>query len=202
MTSQSMTNLSKRDQILLSALTLFNEQGFEKTPTSAISKHAGVATGTLFHHFKTKEDLINALYLDIKTEIRDISQPDSLITADDQPLTEDFVKTGLKAAWLSMMNWMQLHPAKFRFMAQFGESAYISNNTRETVSQLFQAADRLFENAIQHGIFRPLPSCLLTSLMGAHMFAAANQLVQQPGLWQQPGMQDTLFESCWGILAS
>ena len=97
---------------------------------------------------------------------------------------------------------MQANPEKFRFMAQFCESAYISNNTRETVSQLFQAADRLFENAIQHGIFRPLSSCLLTSLMGAHMFAAANQLVQQPELWQQPGMQDTLFESCWGILAS
>ena len=50
-----MAQISKRDQILLSALTLFNNQGFEKTPTSAISKHAGVATGTLFHHFKTKK---------------------------------------------------------------------------------------------------------------------------------------------------
>ena len=38
-------------------------------------------------------------------------------------------------------------------MAQFGESAYISNNTRETVSQLFQAADSMFDQAVAAGIF-------------------------------------------------
>ncbi len=58
--------MSKREQIFEAAVQLFTEKGFEKTPTSAISKVAGVATGTLFHHFKTKEDLINALYFTMK----------------------------------------------------------------------------------------------------------------------------------------
>jgi AcrR family transcriptional regulator len=196
-----MSKVSKRDQILSSALTLFNTQGFEKTPTSAISKHAGVATGTLFHHFKTKEDLINALYLEIKLEIRDITQPESLGLQDGQQLSAEFVKDGLHGAWLRMMEWMQQNPEKFRFMAQFGESAYISNNTRETVSQLFETADRMFELAAEAGIFRPLPSCMLTSLMGAHMFAAINQLLQEPELWQQDDIRQQLFDSCWGLLA-
>jgi AcrR family transcriptional regulator len=33
-----------------------------------IAQDAGVATGTLFHYFKTKEELIESLYLDIKKE--------------------------------------------------------------------------------------------------------------------------------------
>lgn len=42
---------------------------FRATPTSAISKAAGVAEGTLFTYFKTKDDLVNALYRAIKFEI-------------------------------------------------------------------------------------------------------------------------------------
>ena len=58
----------KQEAILDTALTLFTERGFFGTPTSLISKEAGVATGTLFFYFKTKEDLIDTLYCRIKTE--------------------------------------------------------------------------------------------------------------------------------------
>jgi AcrR family transcriptional regulator len=58
----------KRQAILDTALLLFTERGFHGTPTSLIAKEAGVATGTLFHYFKTKEELIETLYLDIKKE--------------------------------------------------------------------------------------------------------------------------------------
>ncbi len=42
------------------ALKLFAEKGFYRTTTKAISKRAGIAEGTLFNYFQTKEDL--ALY--------------------------------------------------------------------------------------------------------------------------------------------
>ncbi|HEY1789424.1 MAG TPA: TetR/AcrR family transcriptional regulator [Verrucomicrobiae bacterium] len=46
--------------ILASALKLFAEKGFYNTTTRAISRKAGIAEGTLFNYFETKEDL--ALY--------------------------------------------------------------------------------------------------------------------------------------------
>ncbi len=49
-----------KQAILAAALRLFVEKGFYKTTTSAISKKAGIAEGTLFNYFQTKEDL--ALY--------------------------------------------------------------------------------------------------------------------------------------------
>src|SRR6266700_3989599 len=46
--------------ILRAALVLFAEKGFCRTTTKAISRKAGIAEGTLFNYFETKEDL--ALY--------------------------------------------------------------------------------------------------------------------------------------------
>src|ERR1039457_5380810 len=49
-----------RMAILRAALALFAEKGFYHTTTKAISRKAGIAEGTLFNYFETKEDL--ALY--------------------------------------------------------------------------------------------------------------------------------------------
>ena len=49
-----------RRAILQAALKLFAEKGFYRTTTKAVSQKAGIAEGTLFNYFPTKEDL--ALY--------------------------------------------------------------------------------------------------------------------------------------------
>ncbi|HTL57871.1 MAG TPA: TetR/AcrR family transcriptional regulator [Candidatus Limnocylindrales bacterium] len=49
-----------KERILDAALHLFREKGLEATTTKEISKRAGIAEGTLFNYFETKEDL--ALY--------------------------------------------------------------------------------------------------------------------------------------------
>ncbi len=49
-----------RKAILRAALELFAEKGFYQTTTKAIARKAGIAEGTLFNYFETKEDL--ALY--------------------------------------------------------------------------------------------------------------------------------------------
>ncbi|HEX4645840.1 MAG TPA: TetR/AcrR family transcriptional regulator [Verrucomicrobiae bacterium] len=49
-----------RNAILRAALELFAKRGFHRTTTKEISRRAGIAEGTLFNYFPTKEDL--ALY--------------------------------------------------------------------------------------------------------------------------------------------
>jgi AcrR family transcriptional regulator len=61
----------KRNAILDAATRVFAERGLTAAPTSEISKEAGVAEGTLFTYFKTKDDLMNALYQEIKLELAD-----------------------------------------------------------------------------------------------------------------------------------
>src|SRR5882757_9696999 len=60
----------KRNAILAAATQVFAERGLGAA-TSAISSAAGVAEGTLFTYFKTKDELVNALYRELKLELAD-----------------------------------------------------------------------------------------------------------------------------------
>jgi AcrR family transcriptional regulator len=46
-----------RKRIVTAALNLFQTKGFEATTTKAIARKAGIAEGTVFNYFKTKEDI-------------------------------------------------------------------------------------------------------------------------------------------------
>jgi AcrR family transcriptional regulator len=65
----------KRNAILAAATEVFAERGLAAA-TSAISHAGGVAEGTLFTYFKTKDELGNALYREIKLELADAMMSD------------------------------------------------------------------------------------------------------------------------------
>jgi len=46
-----------RKRIVTSALSLFQTKGFDATTTKAIARKAGIAEGTVFNYFKTKEEI-------------------------------------------------------------------------------------------------------------------------------------------------
>src|SRR5437764_7383183 len=58
-----------KEKILAAALELFRAKGLDGTTTKEISKKAGIAEGTLFNYFRTKEEL--ALYF-FQKEIADL----------------------------------------------------------------------------------------------------------------------------------
>ena len=59
----------KKRAALKAALELISEQGFQGAPMSQIASRAGIGVGTIYRYFANKDDMINALYLDIKTRI-------------------------------------------------------------------------------------------------------------------------------------
>ena len=51
----------RKNEILDAAAVLFGEKGFDSTSTNDILDVVGIARGTLYHHFKSKEDIMDAL---------------------------------------------------------------------------------------------------------------------------------------------
>ncbi|MCT1399423.1 TetR family transcriptional regulator [Paenibacillus sp. LC231] len=51
----------RRNEILDAADELFAQKGFDGTSTNDILEKVGIARGTLYHHFKSKEDIMDAL---------------------------------------------------------------------------------------------------------------------------------------------
>jgi AcrR family transcriptional regulator len=61
--------MNKKNTILEAAAKLFSEKGFRETPMAEISKITGAAEGTIFYHFKNKEELFVSILEDFKKNI-------------------------------------------------------------------------------------------------------------------------------------
>ncbi len=61
--------MSKRNAILAAATRLFSENGFKGASMAELSRAAGAAGGTIFHHFKNKEDLFVEILKGLETTI-------------------------------------------------------------------------------------------------------------------------------------
>ncbi|AWP26637.1 TetR/AcrR family transcriptional regulator [Paenibacillus sp. Cedars] len=51
----------RKNEILDAVDELFGQKGFDGTSTNDILEKVGIARGTLYHHFKSKEDIMDAL---------------------------------------------------------------------------------------------------------------------------------------------
>lgn len=54
-----------RETILKSSKKLFLEKGYEKTTIREIISSSGILSGSIYHFFKNKEDILNSLVLEI-----------------------------------------------------------------------------------------------------------------------------------------
>jgi len=63
-----------RSKILKSALELFREKGFEKTTMRAIAKKGGVALGSAYYYFKTKDEFVLVYYAQTQVEASEYNE--------------------------------------------------------------------------------------------------------------------------------
>jgi AcrR family transcriptional regulator len=53
--------LSAKGRLLATAATLFNQKGYERTTVRDLASAVGIQSGSIFHHFKTKEAILKAM---------------------------------------------------------------------------------------------------------------------------------------------
>ena len=130
----------KRQKILDTAMKLFVEKGIQGTPTSLIAKEAGVATGTLFHHFPTKEDLVNELYNSLF---------DSLINYQQEHYNPDAsVHDRLKQIWRLDIEWGTENIDYSHFLERYSFFYYASEQAIIEVYERFEHCMSTFREAI------------------------------------------------------
>ena len=57
-----MSVKNKRDDVIQATLEIIAENGFHNAPTSLIADRANVGMGTIYRYFKSKDELIHAIY--------------------------------------------------------------------------------------------------------------------------------------------
>jgi len=151
----------KREAILKTALSLFVERGFFGTPTSLISKEAGVATGTLFFYFRTKEALIDTLYLQVKAKAAD---------AMCRGLKEEKdTKARLNRLGHNAVAWGMKNPKEMKFMEQFAHSPFVSTSAQEEGMSRFVFLQDLVTEGIREGVIRDYDPQLLVFMMASSL---------------------------------
>ena len=74
---------SRREQLLAIAATLFAERGFKNTTVRDIADAAGILSGSLYHHFDSKEAMVDELLDTFQTELW--TQYDEIEASDLSP---------------------------------------------------------------------------------------------------------------------
>jgi TetR/AcrR family transcriptional regulator, repressor of fatR-cypB operon len=146
----------RRDAIMDAALQCFVDRGFHGTAIPDIATRAGIAAGTIYHYFGSKEELVNALFRKWKTEIAR-----RVFTAFPQgaPAREQF-----SVMWREMVAFALAHPAAFAFLELHNHSSYLDAESTAADRTLKEFAGAMVQNAQQEGIVKPLNRILLMEL--------------------------------------
>jgi AcrR family transcriptional regulator len=180
----------KRSAILASATELVAAQGLG-APTAKIAKHAGVAEGTLFTYFDNKDDLLNQLYLAIKTDLRDAMM-------EDYPATQSLAAR-TRHIWDRYIDWGSAFPAKRKAMSQLGVSDRITDTSKEIGRKAFREIEALVQESLAAGALRDQPPAFTAAIMEALADAVMKFTTQEPD--QAERYKQAGFEAFWRAIS-
>jgi AcrR family transcriptional regulator len=180
----------RRSAILSAAIRIFAAQGLG-APTATIAREAAVSNGSLFTYFETKADLLNQLYIALKTEM-------AAAALDGLP-TEGGTREQVLHMWSHWLRWAASSPEKRRTLAHLGVSDEITPASREIGHRTMAGIARLLERSRENGPMREAPLALVVTLMNAMAEATIDFMIHDPANADQHCM--TAFDAMWRMVA-
>jgi len=147
----------KRSRLLAAALELFETRGFDGVTVPEIAAKAGVAVGTVYRYFETKEALVNVLYRHWKGVYNAFvlgPLPPGLSTREQ-----------FGTYWQRMTGFARTRPQAMRFMDLHHHGAYLDEESRATSRSYRETAEAFFQSARRAGAIRNLDPVMIVALM-------------------------------------
>ena len=79
-------NGTRRDELLAIAARLFADKGFKNTTVRDIADAAGILSGSLYHHFDSKESMVDEILRTFQEDL--FGQYDDILASDADPLAK------------------------------------------------------------------------------------------------------------------
>jgi len=145
---QNMNIKDRRAIILDAALRTFVQRGYPETKVAEIASEAGVAEGTLYNYFPSKEDLLLALFDekwgriidDIKKKIVRVDNPNDQLKAIFSTVVKMF-KKNRHLAELFMIDIKQ-------------SSIFLNNYTINRIVEFIDIIEEILKEGKRKGIYR------------------------------------------------
>ena len=162
----------KRERLLKAALRLFAANGIQSTSTAEIAGEAGVASGTLFLYFPTKQHLVNELVILVsKQEAEHINR---LLTPSLS------VRDTFFAIWDGSIRWLLENPEAFQYSQQVRHSGLVSEAATLESGKYFSFYYETIHRGLQEGSIKPYPIDLIGGFLYQDIVATMKILQMQP----------------------
>ncbi|RQR31959.1 MULTISPECIES: TetR/AcrR family transcriptional regulator [unclassified Burkholderia] len=181
----------KHDAILAAAARALAEDGASAT-TARIARLAGVAEGTVFTYFETKDALLNALYLSLKAGMRD-----AMMTGFPEHAPAE---QAMRHAWRGYVSWGVANPDGRRALRQLGVSGRIDDAHRAAGAEGFGAVHVLLREQIaaSGGLKADDAQAFRAALFTSIAETAMELIARDPA--QADAYREAGFRALWAVL--
>jgi AcrR family transcriptional regulator len=185
--------LTTRDRLLEAARELFTTAGYHATTTPILAKRAGVAEGTIYRHFPSKQALLNAAYQDTQrwgaAIVREIAKGKGVSVGDRLG--------GIGRRWLESA---ERDPARVRLLLGWRLPQELDDASRAVAAELRQELEHLIALGKQEGSVRAGVVELWTAVWLTLVSFAAEKVASREWTATHPHAQATL-EAGWEAIA-
>jgi TetR/AcrR family transcriptional regulator, repressor of fatR-cypB operon len=166
---RSKAKANKRDAILNAMLDVVVERGFHEAPMSLIEKRSGASAGVIYHHFASKEEIIQALY----ERVRALKRASLL-----EGYTPDMdTKDALIKVWMNTYHFYRKHLRELRFLDQYENAGFHCLPDKNSKADKERAEfERRFRSRSKGGVLNELPPEVIRELT----LGLAARLAKQP----------------------
>jgi AcrR family transcriptional regulator len=156
MPAPTAAGAATREKLIRSAMAVAARDGLAAATTSAIAQEAGVAEGTLYRHFDSKDDLLIAAYRQIKGEVfvRSAESVDAGLPPPER----------LKRTWRAIHQAYRADKDAVVFGHRFAESVLAEREGGESNRAIGKMIADLRRDGVASGDFKKLPVDLLANL--------------------------------------
>lgn len=138
--------MNKVEIIFSSSLELIRKEGIAGVTMSKLAARAGMATGTLYIYFKSKEELLRKLYDKLN---RESSERFMKGYESGQPFMQ-----GLKQVWMNYLMHRIEHHDESIFLEQYYRSPYISGDELQMAESMKVPVLNMIRRGKQEKIIR------------------------------------------------
>jgi len=149
----------KVTRICHAAMMVINREGFEGSSMSKIACEAAVSAATIYLYFENKEDLLNKLYVHLKSKMGHSYFPDG---AELTPSKGTF-----RTLWLNHYQYIIDNIEEYNFIENFSNSPLIARIDKENTLDYCPAFASLFEQSKKIGLLQPMNNDLIYCLLFA-----------------------------------
>ncbi|MES3017639.1 MAG: TetR/AcrR family transcriptional regulator [Bacteroidota bacterium] len=160
-----LDNPEKKDAILKSTLDLIGTNGFHGSPMSLIAKNAGVAAGTIYHYFPSKEELIFELYAHIKSGLHA-----AMFKNDDE--NKSFQDRFFNL-FINLCSHYIKNPNVLTFLEQYTSSPFIKCNPIHQKKNFNQEMIEFFNYGVEKGHLKKIDDHLLAPVFHGTIISTA-----------------------------